>query len=194
MSIRPQIEEALLPALRRVFPGARGEDLLLMGERADVCTPLPRKYGLDIDDKTVYNILYETRLGGERLFSEAEAVDGFLNFRLSDGAVARFAEGLAGGASPERPKAARIGLNPEYVRMLLLHAADTAAEDGPLPPKDEGARRALRCCMAADSAASLQVSLRLAGEVLRRNRRELLLGRAAALAMAAALESFSERS
>lgn len=188
MSIRPQIEKALMPALLKVFPEAEPGDILLMGERADVCTPLPRKYGIDIGGETVYNILYEANIGGVQLFSGADVSDGFLNFRLSDGAVARFAQGLAGGASLERPKAARVGLCREYVRLLLLHAADTAKEDGPLPPSDEGARRALRCCMAADSPASLQIAVRLADEVLRRNRKTRLLGRTAALAMAAALE------
>lgn len=188
MSIRPQIEQALLPALRKVFPEASGGDILLMGERADVSSPLPRKYGIDIGEETVYNILYEANIGGVQLFSGADVSDGFLNFRLSDGAMARFACGMAGGASLRMPEAAQVGLNAEYLRMLLLHAANLAEGDGPLPPTDEGARRALRCCMAADSPAARQIAMRLAEDVLRRNRSTRLIGRVAALAMAAALE------
>ncbi|MBR3383561.1 MAG: hypothetical protein IKG85_11085 [Clostridia bacterium] len=188
MSMRSQLEEALLPALREVFPEASGEDILLMGRRADICCPLPRKYGIDIPESMVYNIMDGVHVGGMPLLSGADFVDGFINFNLEEDALRLFAEQAASKASLLLPDGFELGLNAGAVRAGLLHASRTAGEGLPTVPSDEAARRALRCALAADSQSAVNVALRLAEETLRRNRKHRFLSETTALAMASAFE------
>ena len=53
MRLREMLVISLLPALSGLFPEASAEDLKFFGSEADICSPLPAKYGLDMDEAAV---------------------------------------------------------------------------------------------------------------------------------------------
>lgn len=189
MKPREQIEEALLPALRRLYPPACGRDLLFFGERADISSPLPKKNGVDIAPAVVYNILKEVALGSIPLLSDIDIEDGFLNLTVGDEALAL----LCGAVSSTwaQPPAETIEVDPfgrEYIRARLL---DIFHERGGAfsVPEEPLMRRAFWNVLAADSPASLSVALRRCGAALAADRKSRLLSGAAALIMASALQN-----
>ena len=188
MSPRERITAALLPALQRVFPGAGASDITFFGAYADVSSPLPRKYGVDISETAVYNIRDEVCLGGRALFSEAWVSGGFINFGISEEAFLSLCEGL--GNAPSSP-AEVIGLSPCGVDYAVARLLDTANErpDAPfsLGRRFSSVRLSFRMAVFCDSPASRNLAADACLKALALDRRERLLGRRPALFMAAAL-------
>ncbi len=189
MNVKASIEEALLPALRQLCPNAVRDDLLFFGEGGDLCSPLPLKYGIDIDADIVYNIKDTIAFKGVRLFSEAYVKEGYITFIVGPEALSALAEEASLAADTRLPEETEIGLNPEFIRAELLTAAFSAGETPFFAPEGTLAHRALWCCLCADSPSSRAVALRLADKALRENRRIRCLSRSAALAMAACFEN-----
>lgn len=191
MQARRLITQALLPVLRRYCPEAEACDLLFFGGRADVCSPLPVKYGLDSGADMVYNIKTGISVGGAPLFSSVRLSGGFLEMTLNRTA----AEYLAGpfsarGAEAEMPESFEPGPNADCIKAGLLHAARTSKGGLGLIPEDGEARRALLFTLFADTSASRSIALRACEKVLETNRRTPVLGAGAALACAGAIDAW----
>lgn len=189
MHARRLITAALLPVLRRVFPDAGPGDLLFFGGAADVCSPLPAKYGLDIGADTVYNILTGVSVGGSPLLESLESRGGFLEMTLSPAAVELLAASAAGRGAcmPERFE---LGANADCIKAGMLHAA-RLAKDGGFVPGDAGARKALLLTLFADTPQSRSIALKACETILDENRRRSILGAGAATACACAIDAWA---
>lgn len=184
ISPRLSVIGALLPAIRSFAPGAEGCDIGFFGETADISSPVPRKFGLDITPEMVYNIVYSTKLGGVPLLKSGSCENGFLNFTVSDEALRILAEEAAAGLGLSCPAdVIEVGDTPAFLHAKLLGAALTAADD--LIPSDPSVRRALWQCIAADSPESVGRAVSSVSAAFRAlSASGARLGRTAALAMA----------
>ena len=188
MNLRRTVAGLLLPALKRQYPEAAAADLGFFGRRADISAPLIAKYGIDLSPDTVYNIIYETNLGGVPLISEVRTNGGFADLTFSTGALEAFAEAFIGEGLLLCPsETITLGPTPEAIHARLLTAAEALPEEGFAPPETALARAAFIQCLAADTPSSLSQALRLAEEALDCHRKRRVFCRKAALAMAAAV-------
>ncbi|MBO6061598.1 MAG: hypothetical protein J6P98_05745 [Clostridia bacterium] len=194
MNIRQIVTAAVLPPLRRVFPGAGSADLLFFGPAADIASPLPGKTGLDFTEEKVYNILTNVSAGWSPLFTRVGVSGGFLEFTLSDPAVEYLASALlAERGAPPFPAGFELGPEPACAVAGLLTAAACAKDAGFTVPKEPEIRKALLLSLFADTPASVNKAVRAAQNALRSSRRGAQLSRGAALSMAAALSRFTEQ-
>lgn len=198
MLIREKLDGLILPALRLLAPGAERGDIKYFSGFADVSSPLPAKYGIDIDAPTVYNILKQTALEGVPLFLRASAEGGFLNLYLTDEAIEKLAEiSCELGGSLEPAAEIEVGTNPASVHARLSAIAHSS-EDGAFTLTGIGRRAFLRI-LTASTEASLNIALAETEGALWAHRRALVKGERsmlipgrAARAMALALSRLSE--
>lgn len=195
MSCRDEVERALIDAVLTLTPSAEKSDISFFGAVADVSSPLPRRYGLDITPEMVYNIRKSTVFRGVLLFSDVWEGGGFLNFNLSPEVwelIADEAISLQTSYEPDDP--IELSPDPALVRAMLLDAAHESKGEGVFPPSDPVISRAFRFCLMADSLSRRSLAARAAYEAISLHRRNKALGntagvisKKAALAMAAAL-------
>lgn len=193
MRLREMLVISLLPALSGLFPEASAEDLKFFGSEADICSPLPAKYGLDTDRDTVYNMVNGTTILGRPMLRSAALSFGYLNFTLTEQALELLADEAIIHGQPFIPdERIETGSGLYSVRSRLRDIA--AVSDGAFyEPIGRVMRSAFLHCLLADSPASLSIALSEADEAIRIHRiakacgeGELLSGKAA-LAMAACL-------
>lgn len=160
--------------MRRIAPEARACDMLLFGRNADVSSPLPLKYGVDMDADMVYNIVIGITFNGCRLFSGARMSGGYIDFTLTDEAIFELAAPYMGIplTLPEAPF--EHGRNLCSVRARLIWAAKTGGSF--FYPRDALLRRAFLCCLFADTEGSRQRAAVLADEALEKSRRARFTG------------------
>lgn len=185
MSPKALVTSLLLPPLRELFPLITEGDLLFFGKKADISSPAPQKYGVDISCSAVYNICKDVIIGKSTLLSSVVTVGGFINLNVSDeglGALIGYASSLGEAALPDTVK---VGSDLSYVIAKLLDIS-YQAEAFSLIPTGE-ARRALWICLMADRPSSLNVAAELAYAAIREHRAHELFGRREAGAMASAL-------
>lgn len=196
MSSREELAAALLNALAPIEPRVCESDMLFFGEAADVSSPLPVKYRLDITPGTVYNIKTTTFFRGAPLFAEVWASGGFLNFGISPEAWRLIAgdpdESLL---DEEPPEIFELSTGPAAARALLLSLARASNEEGGIPPSDPVIKRAFRFCLMADTEGRQRLAAKAVFDALSNHRRakalcekSALITKDAALAMAAALD------
>ncbi|MBO4847701.1 MAG: hypothetical protein J5586_00925 [Clostridia bacterium] len=197
MNARDTVSNELLPVLREFYPRADGSDLLFTGAY-DIVSPLPLKYGLDRESDIVYNIMNRVKLCGFPMFSRVWIDSGYIDFRLSDGAVEWIEVQAAAPCSV--PDAFEIGNDTGYLLALLLTAADTAKPEDPAIPEGS-VRRALLHAVFAASPSSRNTAIREAHAVVSEHRRAKpgspeRMGKKTTLALAAAFsqEIIPERS
>jgi hypothetical protein len=196
MNLKRSITDALLPVLREYCPKCSADDPGFFGSRADIAVPLGVKYGLDMDERMVYNIKNGVSMDGFPLFSSARMSSGFLELRIRDEALCRFARGTVSRADAAAflpPDEFELFKGLGFIRARLLDLFRQRGGDITVPVSPE-ARRALWHCLTADSPSSLNVALKEAGEAAERGRLDGLNGNGAfelsggaALAMAVSL-------
>lgn len=190
MNARKLLTEALIPALRLVFPQAEPVDLLFFGSEADICSPLPAKYGVDTSAEMVYNAVNGVTLGGFPLFCCTRINGGYIEFTLSDEALSELARLCAAPEAKPPSKPFDHGRNADSVAARLIWLANGGA--GFYPPHDPILKKAFLACLLADTESSRQRALSLAEKALCLSRRARMSGGealspGAALCMAAAL-------
>lgn len=174
MSIRSMLTEAILPALRELCPGAGPEDILFFGPHADVSSPLPLKYGVDISEDMVYNFMNMVAFCGSPLFSHTRINGGYIDLTFSDEALNALA-GLFEGVKPFLPREPfEHGRDPYSLSARLLWAAEISC--GFQVPRDPVYRRAFLFCLLADTESSRARALSLSEEALKKTRLASLEG------------------
>lgn len=201
MRLKQRITDALLPVLKEICFRCEVNDIGFFGSAADIACPLPAKYGLDMDEGTVYNIKNGVSVDGFPLFSSARLSAGFLELDISDGALGRFAAEVISGADeaafiPADEFELKKGL--EFVRARLLDIYRQKG-GGFKIPADPDSRRALWHCLTADSPSSLNKAVKESGDAAMRDRLSRFSGSekydlsgGAALAMAVSLYKASK--
>ena len=190
MNCRPRIISEVLPVLDEYEPRITGKDLLFFGVKADISSPVPLKYGVDITEEIVYNIISSSKIEGQPLFERVWQEDGFWNFAVSSGALELLAREAALEAERLTPCPLIVtGLTPEHIHARLLSVAQCSRHGA--VPSDSAARRALWLALTANPDANRQLILRETGIALDRARRmphTAGIGAEAALAIAACIE------
>lgn len=195
-TVREKLSDALLNGLAPFFPCLERSDLYYFGDYADVSVPIMQKYGLDITEEIVYNIKSSVMYEENKLFSDAREERGFLNIILSDDAISALMQSVTDNGLHSPSDRIEIGCCVSFIHARLLDAAFQDCNDTGIPAFGCPARRALLQCILADSPESLNIALRNTDLALRIDRRSRfegstgILDRAAALAMASALEKF----
>ncbi|MCR5808447.1 MAG: hypothetical protein K6G56_02680 [Clostridiales bacterium] len=170
-SVKETVISAVLPALREVCPEAERNDLLFFGSRADICSPLPLKYGLDSLDGIVYNLENRVILFGRPVFSSVSVSGGFINMQVGEEALSAIVSEVSEGELPPPAEVIRIGAYPESLYAALLDIANEGAGSKGLPEPGGAARLALWHLLNADSPSSLSAALKETEAAIRAHRR-----------------------
>ena len=194
MRTRESASEEALRLLRLSWPKAGAEEILFFGRDEFCCSPLPKKYGIDKPDESIYNIAKEIEEHGSVLFSGVRFDRGYVNFDLSESGLIRLAEismsehPVMGSPEP----VIELGCNAAYIHARLLHTANTAACNF-LLPSAKIARLAMWRLMMAESERQLSSALSAAQAALDEHRRSGILSAFSARIMASALYDLKNR-
>ena len=190
MTTRERIANALLPVLRGHVQGISGSDLDFFGGYADIASPVPRKYGVDLTDDIVYNIRVSSVFDSLPLLESVIQENGYWSFTVSSGVIEYLAAEAASGIERLTPcPEMDTGLDPRFLHARLLDAAERNVGDD-IPE----ARRALWLALTADPERNRSIILRAVADALDRSRRTPGIKRSSALAMAACIEKMFIRS